>query len=191
MKFTVTTVAFSDDAANSDKYYRTYVGENGLELRQNARIGVTGAVASLTQHTSEAAAESSANDQIRAKRRKGYKGDAVATFDYPDNKLPTNRKDERARYLFQAFTASGKPGARPQELLGAAPVAPRVIETQVETDGLEVLLEMVMAGINTAIADPAEGATAYASLRGKIKEAEEKLGQVIAYYETLEDLVMA
>lgn len=191
MKFTVTTVAFTDDLANSDKFYRTYAGENGLELRQNGRIGTTGAVAGFTQHGSGGSAQASGDDQIRAKRRKGYKGDAVATFDYPDNKLPADRKDERARFLFQAFTASGKPGSRPQELLGAAPVAPRVITETEQVDGLEVLLEMVMEGINTAIADPSEGTTVYASLRGKIKEAEEKLGQVTSYYETLEDLVMA
>ena len=192
MQFTVTTVAYSDDEQNSDKFYRTYVGDNGLELRQNGRIGTTGAVAGYATHTSKSQAIASAEAQLREKARKGYQGHITATFDYPDAKLPTDKKDRRARLLFQAFTASGNPGsAAADALTGTTTKAPAPRTVAASEADLDALLEEVMQGINTAIADPTEGTAVYALLRGKIDTAKERLDQVSSYYETLEDLVMA
>jgi predicted DNA-binding WGR domain protein len=190
MKFQVSTVAFSDDEANIDKFYRTYVGDNGLELRQNGRIGTTGAVAGFFQRGSRSGAAREADKQITAKRRKGYSGLTVAEFEYPDDKLPTDRQDRRARLMFQAFQASNQPGARPAALLGGA-AKPAPVVTTVTQDSLEALLEEVMQGINAAILDREEGTRVYAILRGKIDGAAEKVDMVKSYYETLEDLVMA
>lgn len=191
MKFQVSTVAFTDDEANIDKFYRTYVGDNGLELRQNGRIGTTGAVAGFFDRGSRSRAAIEADRQITAKRKKGYRGLTVAEFEYPDSKLPLDRNDRRARLMFQAFQASGKPGARPAELVDGAAAKPTPVVTTVTQDSLEALLEEVMQGINTAIVDREEGTRVYAVLRSKIDGAAEMVDMVRSYYETLEDLVMA
>lgn len=193
MKFEVTTVVLVDLGQNIAKFYRTFVGDDGLELRQNGRIGTVGAVAGIERHPSQGSAHVSAEGKVRTQLRKGYNGQTSTTFDYPDDKLPKDRLDkDRIRHVFQAFQASGKPGSNAADLAGdTARLAVASSDVIVATDSLDALLASVMTGINTAIADPSAGDRAYAELTSQIKEAHEKLDQVQAYFETLEDLVMA
>lgn len=192
MKYQVTTVVFHDDDINSDKFYRTFAGDNGTEIRQYGRIGALGAFQWFPR-TSSTDAVNQADTQIRSKERKGYKGREIAQFDFPDHKAPTNIGD--SRHLGQAFQASGLPGSRPHEMvdkmqgrtvLPSTPAQP-VNDADPSPD---YLLELVMEGINVSITDREAGTAALIDLRPRIDEAKNKLDQVASYLETLETLVL-
>lgn len=194
MKFTVRTVCWSDDASNTDKQYRTFAADNGIEIRQNSRIGALGQFQWFDRGTG-IAARREANAQIQSKIKRGYRdGEATTEFDYPDNKVPQDKN--AARHLAQAFAASGLPGSSPGALVNASKgqpvaVARPVNSTTAPVFGLEELLEEIMAGINAAIKNRDDGTTALLDLRPKIAAETERLAQVQSYVETLEDLVMA
>lgn len=191
MKFEVTTVVCHDGDANVDKFYRTFAGEDGTEVRQNGRIGVNGAF-QYFKRPSGAAARMEADKQIRSKENghsSRYWGRTVTDLDYPDARVPKN-KDE-AKHLGIAFHASNAPGSRPAELVGGQGVAPVATSAPTAvTSELDAMLDEVLEGINAAIADPAKGMQIYIELRDKITGAEDRVVQARSYYETLETLVL-
>lgn len=194
MKWTVTTVVQTDTTGqtNTDKFYRTFASDSGVEVRQNGRIGALGQFQWFNRGSGNSA-QSSASTQISTKLRGGYYERTESIFTYPDDKTPTSRDD--ARHLANAFQASGQPGSNPAALSdqhrGVAVATPTAAAPAEAVPELDALLQEALDGINAAIADKGTGMQVYIDLKTKVEEASGKLAQVKSYHETLETLVLS
>lgn len=191
---TCTTLEFNDDQANSHKFYRVYTC-GSWTVFQWGRVGAVGQW-SGSEHSSSASAKVAANDQLHAKKSKGYALVGVALFDHDESKLSVDKDDltpldagRRRAQASSAQPAPATPAPKPRKPAGAPDPDPAPPVSDV-LNPHAVFAARALTAITLAVTDPQKAVEEFAILNDSWKDLEIQHAKAASYLKTLDQLLI-
>lgn len=179
---TATTVTYHDSAANSHKFYRTYVVDD-IAIFQWGRIGASGQWSAGT-YGGMLGADNAARSKINEKINGGYGDRTTVTFDYR-GRLDPNDKDTLKPLHDLVLTQAAARPARP----APAPAPPSPVPAALDRHG--EFTARALAAVTLAVTDPNAAMVELALLREQWEELQEIHERAESYLQTLNSMLLA